>query len=381
MDTIEGIESGYTSGDLVITPNVWNGNPDNGEFYVEGTEVVVIPDGANRTPVLTGISDQTNELNDAVSLTLSASDADGDPLTFTAANLPDGLTLSGAEISGTVHTLGSYNVTVTVSDDNGASDSETFAWIITDGEPATLFMGDLNRGISGQDGATGTGYIMYSEQDLHERFASKPPSVWAADHLIVVRYAGQWEYDTNRDYYTFTPVGTDRLLAEVDFTNDTVTMLEGVNALVEGVGSGYVSGDLTITPNVWNGSPDNGEFYPEGTYVVISGAASKAARQQDILTLDLPGSFDLGSIYPNPFSSTTTIEYQLPEESPVRIEIFNIVGQRVKVLIDNNNMSAGNWRSIWNGTDESDNAVAAGVYIVHLQAEGYTETSKVVLVK
>lgn len=382
FDTIEGIESGYTSGDLVITPNVWNGNPDNGEFYVEGTEVVVIPDGANRTPVLTAIGDQANELNDVVSMTLTASDADDDPLTFTAANLPDGLTLSGAEISGTVHTLGSYSVTVTVSDENGASDSETFAWIITDGEPMTLLLGDLNRGISGQDGATGTGYIMYSEQDLQERFANKPPSVWAADHLIVVRYAGQWEYDTNRDYYAFTPAGTDRLLAEVDFTNDTVTLLEGVNSVVEGIGSGYVSGDLTITPNVWHGSPDNGEFYPEGTYVVITGAAAKAARERDVLAAaDVPNSFALGSIYPNPFSGTTTITYQLPEESPVRIEIFNITGQRVKVLIHHNNMSAGSWRSIWNGTDERGHAVAAGVYLVHLQADGYTETRKVVLVK
>ena len=82
--------------------------------------------------------------------------------------------------------------------------------------------------MAGQDGATGTGYMMYSEENLKTRFAAHPPSVWAADHLIVVRFQnGQWEYDTNRDYYTFTPEPTDRLLAALDFTNDTADLLIG----------------------------------------------------------------------------------------------------------------------------------------------------------
>jgi len=332
-------------------------------------------------PVLNAIGDQANELHDVVSMTLSASDADGDPLTYTASGLPDGLTLSGAILSGTAHTAGSYTVTVTVSDADGATDSETFAWIVTESEPAILLLGDLKRGISGQDGATGTGYIMYSEQDLHERFAGNPPSVWAADHLIVVRFSGQWQYDTNRDYYAFTPVESDRLLAEVDFTSDTVTMLQGIDTLVEGISSGYVSGDLTIAPNIWNGAPDTGEFYPQGTFVVVTGVAAKAADQPYALASDVPDRFALGSIYPNPFNSTTTIAYQLPEESPVRIEIFNMFGQRVNVLLDNGAMPAGSWTSIWDGTAESGMPAAAGVYMVRLQANGYTESRTVVRVK
>ena len=389
---INGISAGYESGDLVITPETWGGNPDNGEFWAEGTEVVIDAMGLNSSPVIAAIDDQSNYIEESVSLTLSASDSDGDAVVFTVTGLPGGLSLSGNTISGTLSEAGIFSVGVTATDGNGGVDNTSFAWTVDGGDPTAtinIALGDLRNGIAAHDQRTGNGYIMYSEESVHTRFADNPPSAWQADHLIAVVFdGGEWKVDRNK--YTlvpFTPLASDHLVASVDFGADVVTHLVGVNTAVEGINAGYVSGDLVITAEMWAGSPNEGEFGLEGTTLEIPGEVQQAIARGDdpaILTGPdeaLPEAYDLSTIYPNPFSGTTTIEYQLPEESAVRIEIFNITGQRVKVLIDNNNMPAGSWSSIWDGTDESDKAVAAGVYIVRLQADGYNETSKVVMVK
>ena len=390
--TIEGITAGFTSGDIVVTPETWGGNPDSGEFWVEGTEVTVNAAGINSSPVIAAIDGQSNYIGETATVTLSATDPDGDPITFSASGLPAGLSISGSEISGTLNEAGIFSVVVTATDGQGGIDTESFSWTVDGGDPTAtinIALGDLNNGIAAHDQRIGNGYIMYSEESVHTRFADNPPSAWNADHLIAVVFDnGEWKVDRNKFHLVpFTPLASDHLLATVDFGADVVTHLVGVNTAVEGINAGYVSGDLVVTPEMWSGSPNEGEFGVEGTTVEIPGEVAQAIARGDdpqILTgpdETLPEVYDLNAIYPNPFSGTTTIEYQLPEESAVRIEIYNITGQRVKMLIDNSNMPAGNWSSIWDGTDESDKPVAAGVYVIRLQADGYSETSKVVLVK
>jgi RHS repeat-associated protein len=94
----------------------------------------------------------------------------------------------------------------------------------------TVSAGTLGWGVAAQEAATGTGYLMYSQESVHTRFAPNGPNVpQNADHFICVRYNnGQWEYDNNVSYFSFTPLASDVLVAEVDFTNDTVRPLVGV---------------------------------------------------------------------------------------------------------------------------------------------------------
>jgi len=97
------------------------------------------PDGsvtvgaANSAPEIDAISDQTNTVGDVVSLFASASDADGDTLSFSATGLPDGLSINSStgEISGTVTTANIFNVTVSVSDGD-LSDSTSFVWTVNE---------------------------------------------------------------------------------------------------------------------------------------------------------------------------------------------------------------------------------------------------------
>ena len=129
-----------------------------------------------------------------------------------------------------------------------------------------------NRGVAVSDGASGSGYMMYTAESVHLRFGNV--NQFNADHIIGVRFSfGQWQYNTNSTWQVFTPVATDILLASVDFSADTVTSLEGTSGTVSGIVSGYASGDIVITPNMWNGSPNAGEFGVLGASFVPNATA------------------------------------------------------------------------------------------------------------
>ena len=95
--------------------------------------------------------------------------------------------------------------------------------------------------------------------------------------------------------------------------------------------------------------------------------------------LVLPQTIALGSNYPNPFNPSTLIPYQLAATSPVRLEVFNVLGQRVATLVDEE-QSAGSYRARWDGTDAAGRAAASGVYIYRLTVAGAHWTGKMVLV-
>ena len=93
----------------------------------------------------------------------------------------------------------------------------------------------------------------------------------------------------------------------------------------------------------------------------------------------LPERFELGHNYPNPFNPSTIIPYQLAASTRVRLEIFNILGQRVKTLVDGER-AAGFHTARWHATDSAGRAVAAGVYFYRLKGEGVHQTRRMVLI-
>ena len=95
--------------------------------------------------------------------------------------------------------------------------------------------------------------------------------------------------------------------------------------------------------------------------------------------LVLPQGFALGPNYPNPFNPSTIIPYQLAAPSPVRLEIFNILGQHLTTLVDAE-QAAGSYRARWDGTDAAGRAAASGVYFYRLTVAGAHQTGRMVLV-
>jgi hypothetical protein len=90
---------------------------------------------------------------------------------------------------------------------------------------------------------------------------------------------------------------------------------------------------------------------------------------------NLPTTYQILQNYPNPFNPSTTIQYQLPATSRVTIRLYNILGQQVRTLVGEI-QEAGFKSVLWNGTNESGNPVASGVYFYRIEANGMSGTSR-----
>ncbi len=83
---------------------------------------------------------------------------------------------------------------------------------------------------------------------------------------------------------------------------------------------------------------------------------------------------------PNPFNPSTTISYELKEDGPVRLEVYDVAGHLVRSLVKEA-QSTGRHEMIWNGRGQQGQMSAAGVYFYRLQADGETRTKRMLLVK
>jgi hypothetical protein len=93
-----------------------------------------------------------------------------------------------------------------------------------------------------------------------------------------------------------------------------------------------------------------------------------------------PPKFTLAQNHPNPFNPATTITYTLGRESHVRLCVYNILGQAVRILVDND-VPAGTHKIVWDGTDSHGNQLASGVYLYRMTAGVYSSTRKMTLLR
>lgn len=112
------------------------------------------------------------------------------------------------------------------------------------------------------------------------------------------------------------------------------------------------------------------------TYLNMTGTGNAVDNDDNVN----PVVTELLGNYPNPFNPTTTIAFNLKERGPVRIDVYNILGQRVTTLL-NGELPSGSHRVVWNGQDSSSRGVASGVYFFKMQAGKYTSTKKMIMMK
>ena len=98
------------------------------------------------------------------------------------------------------------------------------------------------------------------------------------------------------------------------------------------------------------------------------------------ISSSIPSSFALEQNYPNPFNPETIIRYQLDRTAEVKLEIYNIVGERVTTLVDKK-LSSGAYFVTWHGSDALGRPVASGVYIYRLQTDSFVESKKMLLLR
>lgn len=114
-----------------------------------------------------------------------------------------------------------------------------------------------------------------------------------------------------------------------------------------------VSGSaLKLTITALNHKPFAGNIYLELTSV-------QHERSNDALQ------FELKPTYPNPFNTKTTIQYSITTSDHVTLEIYNLMGQRIRTLI-NEKMSPGSHQVVWDGKDDFGNTTGSGLYFVKL---------------
>ena len=108
----------------------------------------------------------------------------------------------------------------------------------------------------------------------------------------------------------------------------------------------------------------------------------KEASPDDFLPVceQVPCQFELSQNYPNPFNSSTTITYSLEYSSYVVIKIYNILGDEVKTLV-NEDKDCGSYSINWDGNDNSGNFVATGLYIYKIHAGDFSQIKKMVYFK
>ncbi len=93
-----------------------------------------------------------------------------------------------------------------------------------------------------------------------------------------------------------------------------------------------------------------------------------------------PKSFSLLQNYPNPFNPETTIEFAIPGVATVKLEIFNMLGQRIRTLVDES-LEPAEYRVLWDGSTGTGAQVASGIYFYRLSAGRFVKTRKMILLR
>jgi hypothetical protein len=143
-----------------------------------------------------------------------------------------------------------------------------------------------------------------------------------------------------------------------------------VNVLFEHDSSLYVGGDFQVA-----GEKSSPYFARWDKYEGLP-----TPVEDDLDNHSLPEGFALSQNYPNPFNPSTIIQYRVPRRSHVMIDIFNSLGQKVRVLVDQEKR-VGTYETMWDGKDSYGNQVATGVYMYRFRAGDHVETRKMMMLK
>jgi hypothetical protein len=188
-------------------------------------------------------------------------------------------------------------------------------------------------------------------------------------------------------WYQLMPQGNDVLIVTVSMYQGQSNVLGGGAIAISGSTSGWTQ--FTVPIFYSPGSPN-----PDNTIIFIAIADTAGAGETgtigsmgyvdyltfsdptDVQQIDgLPEGFFLSQNYPNPFNPSTHIEYSIPEESFVELKVYDILGNEVATLV-NDQQAAGVYRADFDADNKS-----AGLYFARLTANEFTKVIKMTLLK
>jgi hypothetical protein len=164
--------------------------------------------------------------------------------------------------------------------------------------------------------------------------------------------------------------------------------LLGFDAYVNGPGvlakvyfrtKGYGESDIVFDSLTLRGSL-NDPIIPSkaknGTVIVQSESTAVNSTDEENVIFG----YSLGQNYPNPFNPSTCIDFDLPRTSQVKLVVYNILGRKVRTLI-NQKLGAGHRSVNWDAKDDQGTQVASGIYFYQLKAEEFSLTKRMLLLR
>jgi hypothetical protein len=150
-----------------------------------------------------------------------------------------------------------------------------------------------------------------------------------------------------------------------------VDKIEGAETLTGRTGTAAGSGEPF---KVESQNPGNGEYTKVNPEEMAEMLAEKAGKENQDFQILLPQN------YPNPFNSSTVIKYSLPAEAYVYIAVYNIFGQKVRIIKDEIDYP-GDYEVTWNGRNEDGAPLSSGVYFYIFAADNYYTVGKMIHLK
>ncbi len=118
------------------------------------------------------------------------------------------------------------------------------------------------------------------------------------------------------------------------------------------------------------------DFSIEPVEILVTGV-----EDADILIQELiPSEYELRQNYPNPFNPTTMVEFRLPKAGQVTLDIFNVIGQKVRTLVGGF-YPAGTFKLLWDANDDFGQKVPTGIYFYRLKVGDFISMKKMILMK
>ena len=168
-----------------------------------------------------------------------------------------------------------------------------------------------------------------------------------------------------RDYGTLIPL-PDVLTPDI-LTIDTAQPTAYPNGRALADDAIDISLGLVFGEGTDNVAANDVPFLGVFPYLAPPNSAAKSAAEASVASL--PADFALGRAHPNPFNPSTEIPFELARDGLVRLEVYNLAGQRVRSLVDGTRQ-AGTYAINWDARDDQGRDVASGIYLYRLSFSG-----------
>ena len=375
----------------------------------------------NNFPIFADIPNQQKREGERIEFIVNATDGDNDPVRYGAKNLPLGAVFDslGTRIftwQPDPNSAGQYEVSFLAIDARGGIDEEIVSIDVLNRNQAPVITSRIPVGNRpGKPDST----LLQPGTLLRMKVVAQDPDGEALSYRWYVngKFAGSI-FDT----FEFRgELAWNTIEAQVFDLEDTTRTIWSIKVPVElssftaqvGNGAGVTLNWKTGSEinnagfNILRGRTQSGNYTKlndkliptnrDGNYNFIDATAEAGGRYYYklealdtrgnitthgpiVVEVAAPKTFALDQNYPNPFNPTTQIRYQLPQAVQVSLVIYNMLGQKVRELI-NAQQPAGYHTAIWDGRDSAGRTLPTGVYHYRLQAGSFTMTKKMLMAK